>query len=73
MSARQMQKPSIAARSALTSLAEEARPADSTMGKPVEAALKTGDLEVAVSNLKAQLEEISALLAKSKQAGEAAG
>ena len=70
MSARQMQKPSIAARSALSPLVEEARPARRTMGKPVMAALETGELEVAVSSLKAQLEEISALLAKTKRASE---
>ena len=67
MSARQMQKASLAAHSAL---AEEARPAHSTMGNPVGAALATGELEVAVSNLKAQLEDISALLARAKNADE---
>lgn len=65
-----MQKPSIAARSALNPLAKEARPARRTMGKPVAAALETGELEVAVSSLKAQLDEISTLIAKTKRASE---
>lgn len=73
LSARQMQKPSMAARSALPSLAEEARPAHTTTVEDFGAALETGELEVAVSHLKAQLEEVSALLAKRRGAGEAAG
>lgn len=70
LSARQMQKPHIAARSAVSSLVKEARPAHSAMGEPARAAFETEALEVAVSHLKAQLEDISALLAKARSADE---
>ena len=59
LSVRQPQK-------ALTPLVKEARPADSTMGKPAAAAFETAELELAVSCLKAQLEDITALLASAK-------
>lgn len=73
LSGRQTQKPSIAARSALTPLVEETRPADNSIATPEGAALETAELEIAVSHLRAQLEEVSALLAKKKTPSDGSG
>lgn len=61
ISVRQTQR-STAGRSALNSLVQEARAGDSTVGTSSE----TAELEAVVSRLKAQLDDISALLARAK-------